>query len=139
MYGFQKSGSCTENIHNDNNLINASPSLAPLVAPPPRAQTISTLALSEGGSGIAAKAMAVTTISGASGALTNALARKRSVGYWDSVAANHGLLAGLVGITAGCSTVEPEGALVIGIVAGFVYAFSSRLMLRLKVGVFGCC
>lgn len=97
------------------------------------AQTTTTLTLSEGGSGIAAEAIAVTTISGASGTLNNTFLTKHSAGYWDNGASNAGLLAGLVGITAGCSTVEPEGALMIGVMAAFVYKYSSRLILILQV------
>jgi len=48
-------------------------------------------------------------------------------------AANNGLLGGLVAVTAGCGTVDPEGAFVIGVVAGAVYVFSSKLMLKLKI------
>ncbi|CAM9173000.1 unnamed protein product, partial [Hapterophycus canaliculatus] len=94
---------------------------------------VSTLALSGGGANIAAKVMVVTTISGAFGSVTNSIIAKVDLGYWDSGAANNGLLAGLVGITGGCSTAEPEGAMVIGIVSAFVYTYSSKLMVKLKV------
>lgn len=77
--------------------------------------------------------MVVTTISGAFGSVTNSIIAKVKLGYWDSGAANNGLLAGLVGITGGCSTAEPEGAMVIGIVSAFVYTYSSKLMVKLKV------
>lgn len=77
--------------------------------------------------------MAVTTISGAFGAVTNSLLGYYRLGYWDSAAANSGVLSGLVGITAGCAVVEPEAAMVIGIVAAFVYTYSSEWMLKLKV------
>eukprot|EP00903_Cladosiphon_okamuranus_P019445 g17879.t1 len=53
--------------------------------------------------------------------------------YCDAGAANNGLLAGLVGVTAGCSTCEPEGAMVIGVVAGFVYTYASKLLVMLKI------
>ena len=92
----------------------------------------STLAI-VGASGIAAKTMVTTTISGAAGALTTVLLGKLNVHYWDGGAANNGLLAGLVGVTAGCSTCEPEGALVIGIISGFVYTYCSKLLVKLQV------
>ncbi|CBJ33345.1 ammonium transporter [Ectocarpus siliculosus] len=94
---------------------------------------VSTLTLSGGGATIAAKVMVITTISAAFGAITNSVIGKVRLGYWDSGAANNGLLAGLVGITAGCSTCEPEAAMVIGIVAAFVYTYSSKLMLKLQI------
>ncbi|CAN0065948.1 unnamed protein product [Pylaiella littoralis] len=94
---------------------------------------VSTLTLSGGGSARAAKVMAVTTISGAFGAVTNSLLGYYRLGYWDSAAANSGVLSGLVGITAGCAVVEPEAAMVIGIVAAFVYTYSSEWMLKLKI------
>ena len=45
----------------------------------------------------------------------------------------NGLLAGLVGITAGCAVVEPYASCLIGIASGFAYYFSARLLLLLKV------
>ncbi|CAM9373511.1 unnamed protein product [Hapterophycus canaliculatus] len=93
---------------------------------------VSTLLIS-GAASVAAKTMVTTTISGAFGAVTTVLLGKLHLHYWDGGAANNGLLAGLVGITAGCSTCEPEGAMVIGIVAGFVYTYSSKLLVMLKI------
>lgn len=92
----------------------------------------STLAI-VGVSGIAAKAMVNTTISAAFGALTTVLLTKLNLGIWDTGSANNGVLAGLVGITAGCSVTNPEGAMIIGIVAGFVYIYSSKLLLKLRI------
>ncbi|CAN0042201.1 unnamed protein product, partial [Hapterophycus canaliculatus] len=93
---------------------------------------VSTLVIS-GAAGVAAKTMVTTTISGACGALTTTLLGKLNVHYWDGGAANNGLLAGLVGVTAGCSTCEPEGAMVIGIVAGFIYTYASKLLVKLQI------
>jgi len=45
----------------------------------------------------------------------------------------NGCLTGLVAITAGCATVDTWGAVVIGIVAGWVYLFISKLIVRLKI------
>jgi len=47
--------------------------------------------------------------------------------------ANNGVLAGLVGITAACATVEPYGAFFIGIGAGFVYVLSSKFLVKLGI------
>lgn len=46
---------------------------------------------------------------------------------------NSGILAGLVGISAGCATVEPEAAIIIGFVSSLLYFFSSRYMLRHEI------
>lgn len=45
----------------------------------------------------------------------------------------NGALAGLVAITAGCSTVYPWGAVAIGFVGGIVYVVGSRVSVLLKV------
>lgn len=82
---------------------------------------------------VAAKVMVNTTLGAASGALStlvvgmllNSTGDKRMVRLED---ANNGVLAGLVAITAGCSTVEPYGAMIIGVLAGPIYVFSSKLL-----------
>lgn len=53
--------------------------------------------------------------------------------HWDIMAMGNSTLAGLVAITAGCSTVLPWGAICIGIVAGIIYPLASRLMILIKV------
>jgi ammonium transporter, Amt family len=45
----------------------------------------------------------------------------------------NGILAGLVGITAGCAVVAPWEAILIGIIAAFVYQGSSMLLPRLRI------
>lgn len=45
-------------------------------------------------------------------------------------AGNAGILAGLVGASAGCATVAPEGAIVIGFVSSVLYHLTSVYMLR---------
>lgn len=52
---------------------------------------------------------------------------------WDTTAAMNGCLTGLVAITAGCATVEPWAAFVIGLTAGWIYLAASSLMIRLKI------
>ena len=93
---------------------------------------VSSLAI-VGASGIASKVLVTTTISAASAALTTVAISKFTKSYWDAGSANNGVLAGLVGITGSCSVVEPEGAFVIGIISGFVYIYSSKMLLALKI------
>lgn len=45
----------------------------------------------------------------------------------------NGCLTGLVAITAGCATVEPWAAVVIGIVAGWLYLVGSKLLVKFKI------
>jgi ammonium transporter, Amt family len=47
--------------------------------------------------------------------------------------AMNGVLSGLVAVTSGCGVVEPWAAIVTGIVAGWVYLYCSKLLLRLKI------
>lgn len=56
-------------------------------------------------------------------------------GRWsyDIMVMGNGALAGLVAITAPCSTVYPWGAIVVGIVAGMVYNFGSWVSVKLHV------
>lgn len=77
--------------------------------------------------------MVTTTIAAASGAITTVIIGKFTLHYWDAGSANNGLLAGLVGITAGTSVVEPEGAFVIGVVSGFVYTVCSKALVMFRV------
>jgi len=100
----------------------------------------STIKISSGELGDVASLVAVNTTLGAaaaalSGLFTSTLvdARKTGLYTYDTTAAMNGCLTGLVGITAGCATVEPWAAFVIGIVAGWVYLAGSALLIRLKI------
>lgn len=69
-----------------------------------------------------------TTISAAAGGLTVFLV-KMWVEHIESVAAlANGLLAGLVGITAGCDAANSGWSLAIGVVSGLIYYASSRAL-----------
>lgn len=100
----------------------------------------STLRISTTAFGDVASLVAVnTTLGAAAGALSGLFTstyldeRKTGIYQWDTTAAMNGCLTGLVGITAGCATVDPWAAFVIGIVAGWVYLGASALILRLKI------
>lgn len=45
----------------------------------------------------------------------------------------NGCLTGLVAITGGCASVDTWSAVLIGMVAGWVYMFTSKLILRLRI------
>lgn len=99
---------------------------------------VSTVAINGLGQ-VAAKAMVTTTISAGTGAIatvfTTALYEKKENGGMviKLSSANNGVLAGLVSITAGCSTVDPYGAFIIGLLAAPVYVFASKLLKRLGI------
>lgn len=94
-----------------------------------------------------ANAAVTTTLApaaaGLTGLMVTAILLKMKTGkhHWDIMAMGNSTLAGLVAITSGTSVVYPWGAIVIGIVAGIIYPFASRLMVMLKVSpsMLGCC
>jgi ammonium transporter, Amt family len=53
--------------------------------------------------------------------------------HQDPAAANNGILSGFVAITGGCGVVQPEGAVLIGAVAGVIYQGASALLLKLRI------
>jgi ammonium transporter, Amt family len=57
----------------------------------------------------------------------------RSSQRFDGGSVGNGILAGLVAITSGCDAVEPWAAVCIGIIAGIVFSFSSKLILALNI------
>lgn len=97
-------------------------------------------------SGVAAHTMVTTTIAAATGCLVCTL-----IGYGmnhtiDPADANNGILAGLVSITAPCSTCSNAGAFIIGTIGAAIYFFSAKLLIKLKIDdvvnavpVHGCC
>lgn len=88
---------------------------------------------------VAALCAVTTTIAAAAGCVTamftdTLIGRIRTgESEYDLTYAMNGSLSGLVGITAGCSVVTPYAALIIGIVAGWVYCAFSALLLKLKI------
>ena len=86
-------------------------------------------------SGVAAHAMVTTVLSAASCCLTTVflsmmLSPDKVI---DIGAANNGILAGLVSITAGCSTVEPVGAFFIGIIGSLFYLAGQAFLEKFKI------
>jgi Amt family ammonium transporter len=74
---------------------------------------------------LAVGSIAVTTLlSGAAGAIAAMVAIWLRSGKPDVAMAGNGLLAGLVGITAGCAAVSNWGAVAIGGIAGVIVVFS---------------
>ena len=93
----------------------------------------STLGISGGYSGIAAKVAVTTTLAAAGGAIVAGSLSYLIDGLQDLSAMANGILAGLVSITAPCSATEPWAALVIGCIGGVVYYFAVKLLDKLGV------
>jgi Amt family ammonium transporter len=100
----------------------------------------STLAISPSGYGAVAALCAVTTTLSAASGSVSALFTDTIMGMisegeaeYDLTMAMNGALGGLVGITANCSVVEPWAAVLIGLLSGPVYVFSSKLLVMLKI------
>ena len=105
----------------------------------------------------AARACVTTTLAAASGGVTGLFVKKYlptkfgGTHIWDVGHTCNSLLGGLVGITAGCSVVTANHAILIGFIAAFIYHGASCLMRKLKIddpldafavhgacGVWGC-
>merc|ERR1719446_1446103 len=111
--------------------------------------------ISAPGYGAVASLCAVTTTLSAAAGCVSALFTDTIMGMvsegeaeYDLTMAMNGALGGLVGITANCSVVEPWAAVLIGLLSGVVYVFSSKLLVMLKIddavpvhgfcGIWGC-
>merc|ERR1719498_2027036 len=84
-------------------------------------------------SGVAGKVCCNTTLAGAACSIGVVTFGKLREHLFDPGLAQNGLLAGLVAITAGCSVVEPEGALIIGFIGAPLYYIVSNLLLRFGI------
>lgn len=88
---------------------------------------------------IAANAAVSTALAGAAGGIaalfTNLWVEERKTGepHFSILMTMNGALSGLVAITAPCALVEPWAALVIGVIAGWVYMASSALLIKLRI------
>jgi len=98
----------------------------------------STLML-HGAATTAARATVTTTLAAATGGVTGLFLKyylpKKLGGtkVYDIGHTCNSLLGGLVGITAGCATVNPWAAIIIGFIAAFVYHAASCMMRKLKI------
>ena len=70
----------------------------------------------------------ITNLSAAAGSLVAMLLSWKKFGKPDVTMSLNGVLAGLVGITAGCANVNWVGAIIIGIVSGFLVFYSVLLI-----------
>lgn len=93
----------------------------------------STTQMTDGAAEVAARCCVTTTIAAAAGGITSFLVSSYMSKQYDMVAYANGVLGGLVGITAGCSNMDTHTAFIIGIVSGFIYVGSSKLLEKLKV------
>jgi len=82
---------------------------------------------------VVGRSAVTTTLSAASGGVTALFVNKLTTGHYDLAQVCNGLLAGLVGITAGCSVVEPAAAILCGFVAAFIFEGGCQLLLKLKI------
>ena len=94
---------------------------------------VSTLRISEGYSGIAAKVAVTTTLAAGGGALSAGALTYALDGVQDLGAMSNGILAGLVSITSACPAVEPWAAIVIGLLGGLVYYLACKLLEALRI------
>jgi Amt family ammonium transporter len=82
----------------------------------------------------AVSSIALTTlIAGAAGGVAATFTVWLKSGYPDVAMAGNGVLAGLVGITAGCAAVSPWGAFIIGALAGILVVASVLIIDRVGV------
>ncbi len=74
-----------------------------------------------------------TTLAAAAGALGAMFLKHWLTGGWNMSFILNGSLAGLVGITAGCASVTPIAAIVIGLLSGVVLVYSMRFVESIKI------
>jgi Amt family ammonium transporter len=74
-----------------------------------------------------------TTLAAAAGAVIAMITTWAKSGKPDVSMTGNGLLAGLVGVTAGCWVVDPIGAAAIGALAGFIVVFAVMFFDRIRL------
>lgn len=85
------------------------------------------------GDGSVAKVIVNTNLSAVAGGATAALGSLLLFGKIRPNEILNGVLGGLVAITAGCDAVNPNGALLIGSIAGIVVLVGEMMLIKLKV------
>jgi Amt family ammonium transporter len=93
----------------------------------------STLMISANAANVAGKVAVTTTLAAASGGITATTLSKIVIGNYDISLSLNGVLAGLVGITANCSVVNPWHAVIIGIVAALLLFAGHFGLLKAKI------
>mmetsp|Transcript_12480 Transcript_12480/g.16999 ORF Transcript_12480/g.16999 Transcript_12480/m.16999 type:complete len:497 (+) Transcript_12480:163-1653(+) len=82
---------------------------------------------------VVGRSAVTTTLSGASAGIGALFVAKFKNGHWDLSAVCNGVLAGLVGITAGCSVVEPAAAILCGFISSVIFDVACEVLLKLKI------
>jgi len=82
---------------------------------------------------VAAKTIVNTTLAAASATITATFTGRVLEGHFDLNVGLNAVIAGLVSITAGCSVVQPIGAILIGMIGAPVYIFSDKLLLKFHI------
>jgi len=59
--------------------------------------------------------------------------RREGIFTYDVTMTMNGCLTGLVAVTSGCATVDTWAAVVIGIIAGWVYIGASKLLIKFRI------
>jgi Amt family ammonium transporter len=84
--------------------------------------------------GVAIGAVIVTTaLAGGAGGATAGIYTRLSGGKWDVAMMANGILAGLVGITAGADAVNNIMALLVGVIAGVIVVLSVRFLDSIRI------
>jgi len=82
---------------------------------------------------VIAAVLVTTTLAGAAGGVSSAFYTRMRFGKFDVAMTGNGVLAGLVGVTAGADRVNNLGALLVGLVAGVLVAVAVRAIDQLGV------
>lgn len=93
----------------------------------------STLVLTGGAADLAAKVATTTTLAACAGGVTAVIMSKVLTSRYDPGLTINGVLGGLVGITAGCATVEPWAAIVIGAIGAVVMYIGILALDKFKI------
>ena len=82
---------------------------------------------------VVSRTAVTTTLSAAAGGVASLMWNYAKSKTWDLSQACNGVLSGLVGITAGCSVVDPSAALLCGVLAAIIFDLGSTLLLKLHI------